>query len=1007
MDIVVRTLHGDADVSIVSHAPTTTLGEVVAAVTGQAVPRLVLVDGVTFDASTLLDDVDLLVGSVVTSEPPIPPATSEADVDLVQIAGHGAGRTMRLGAGRYRIGPGRRSSANELDVAPVERTMFELVVEPTAPTSDVTVVPEGSDVMIDGDHLDAATPWHDGTLTVGSRAFQLDRPAGSDSVRARSQPDREGIVAFSRPPRRRSAPDRRPVVDAVRDATLAAPTLWERRPDHPEAFVVPIGVRVEGATTVNVDLGANRALAIAGSERFRGALARSLVVEAVTLHGPADLDVVVLVDPDRLGQWDWAKWLPHLRPGGRLDGPPAIWSSRHDITRWAEGVQRPVAPATTPLRSSRLTLVILDDPGLWTSRESPGRSIVSNPPDDLRLIALCADETRAPAVCTIVISETGDDLAQIHSLTRSGDDESVRVALVEVDVAVRVARALAPLADVELPPPTTSTTIDDDRVELSELVGAAEADQVLARWAAGDPRPTAAIGRHGDEFVEVPAADGVTVVVGPSMGDAFDVAATSLLAQCVERSPDALWIAPMALERSPRSNLLWQLPHATDHHDVDSTIEPRRLLDRLRAVLADTEGPDRIVLVAEAASVSPTSPGEAWLTALANGVPTISGLAIVVVTDRPDIANLVGDTVIRVERRHDVPGTARRVAVAATPGGVTGQTLTPLQPTMSATDGLELQPYVLGRSLTPLERRIEHHRAQMANVPDPALSSVVTLLRDAASRRRGDEPPSTPAGRTVVPPPIPTRVDLDGLFGGSPGDGVPLGLVDDPSTASMRTRWWEPGSGSLLVFGSRRSGMEQVLATILLGVIDRFSALDVRLVVIEPSSTRRRALGSVDRPMRVVAPERSDEVVDALDEVAAELDRCVAANASAGLDGPRMVVLIGDLVHLRRRYADQPIGARIDEILTSAAVAGSGVDVVAAVADLDGAGPFAAAASDRLVGASSDLRQLAVLGVEHPSDLDGAVGRCRSFPGGDLVQLAIADTPIETLLARRSIGGTE
>ena len=38
MDIVVRTPHGDADVSIASRAPTTTLGEVVAAVTGQAVP---------------------------------------------------------------------------------------------------------------------------------------------------------------------------------------------------------------------------------------------------------------------------------------------------------------------------------------------------------------------------------------------------------------------------------------------------------------------------------------------------------------------------------------------------------------------------------------------------------------------------------------------------------------------------------------------------------------------------------------------------------------------------------------------------------------------------------------------------------------------------------------------------------------------------------------------------------------------------------------------------------
>ena len=119
-----------------------------------------------------------------------------------------------------------------------------------------------------------------------------------------------------------------------------------------------------------------------------------------------------------------------------------------------------------------------------------------------------------------------------------------------------------------------------------------------------------------------------------------------------------------------------------------------------------------------------------------------------------------------------------------------------------------------------------------------------------------------------------------------------------------------------------------------------------------------------------------------------------------------MVLLIGDLVHLRRRHADQPLGARIDEVVTRAAAAGSGVDVVAAVADLDGAGGFAAVAAHRLVGASSDLRALAALGIEHPSDVDGIVGRCRSFPDGEFVQLATTDVPIETLLARRSIGGT-
>ncbi len=141
-----RTPHGDADVSIVSCPPATTLGDVVNTATGQAVPRLVQVDDRVLDATTPLDDARLLLGSVVTSEPVTAPTGSDADVDLVQIAGHGAGRVSRLGPGRYRVGPGRRSSADELAVAPVEHAMFELVIESTTAASDVSVLDPDADL---------------------------------------------------------------------------------------------------------------------------------------------------------------------------------------------------------------------------------------------------------------------------------------------------------------------------------------------------------------------------------------------------------------------------------------------------------------------------------------------------------------------------------------------------------------------------------------------------------------------------------------------------------------------------------------------------------------------------------------------------------------------------------------------------------------------------------------------------------------------------------------------
>jgi hypothetical protein len=985
MEIVVRTPHGDADVSIVAHTADATLGDLIAAITGQAVPRVAVVDDRTVDATTPLDETGLVLGAVVTTEPTVPDAGPGAVAGLVQVAGHGAGRVVPLGAGRYRIGPGRRSTADELDLAPVEDQAFELEVVHTTSTTEVTVAPGRSAVTLAGMPLTEPTPWSHGTLTVGARAFELDVPASPDPGRSLPAPELDGTVAFSRPPRHPDTTARRPVADALRDATVAARRLWERRPEHPDAYSLPFGVHTSGSTTstTDVDLRANRAIAVAGSERFRSALARSLLVEAVTLHGPADLEVVVLTDPDRLSVWEWAKWLPHIR----LDGAPAIWANGQDITRWTERRAGRATASTTGRSGSRLTFVVLDDPGLWDRRDSPLRSILSNPADDLRFIALCDDPRHAPAVCTALIAETGGGLARFQSYIGSGDLDDIRPALAEPDVALRVARALAPLADVDLPPSPGSTTEASGPDVTVDVLDAGAPSEVLARWDAEAPETTVIGHREGD-LVDVPVTSDVTVVTGPSMRDAFDVAASWVVGQCIDRSPEELWVVP--LMRSTRSELLWVLPHATEPHDVDATVEPERLVRRLRAVLDGPTGPDRVILVCDADRSTAADPS--WLAELADAAR--DGLSVVVVTDRSDLPVPGADLVIAVERQDGPGGRASRRVARITTGP--GEAFLPLQPVVTRDGPLELRPYVVGRALTTLERRIDQRRSQLEDVANPALVTAVTVLHEAAEQRgagpRGD--------RLAVPPPIPGTVDLAALFEASPGDGIPLGVEDDPQTGGLRTHWWQPGSGSLLLFGSRRSGIEQAVATIVLGIVDRFPGGEIHLVAIEPSATRRRALVELDRDVRVVAPDAVDEVAAVLEMVAAELDSTVRREDG---DRPRPVVLISDLVGLRRLHTDRPLGARLDEVLVAAAERPA-VDVIAYAGELTDAGPFAAAATARLVGASSNRHDLTVLGVDRPEVLDGVVGRCRSFPGGDLVQLAMSDASFEQLLARRSIG---
>ncbi|HEV3496405.1 MAG TPA: FtsK/SpoIIIE domain-containing protein, partial [Actinomycetes bacterium] len=50
-------------------------------------------------------------------------------------------------------------------------------------------------------------------------------------------------------------------------------------------------------------------------------LARALLVQLAALHAPDDVALAVAASADRLDDWSWTKWLPHLLDSERRDGP--------------------------------------------------------------------------------------------------------------------------------------------------------------------------------------------------------------------------------------------------------------------------------------------------------------------------------------------------------------------------------------------------------------------------------------------------------------------------------------------------------------------------------------------------------------------------------------------------------------------------------------------------------------------------------------------------------------
>ncbi|MEV6727180.1 type VII secretion protein EccCa [Streptomyces sp. NPDC051364] len=52
-------------------------------------------------------------------------------------------------------------------------------------------------------------------------------------------------------------------------------------------------------------------------------VARALLVQTAAMHAPDDVAIALAVPGERLADWEWAKWMPHLLDTEQLDGPVA------------------------------------------------------------------------------------------------------------------------------------------------------------------------------------------------------------------------------------------------------------------------------------------------------------------------------------------------------------------------------------------------------------------------------------------------------------------------------------------------------------------------------------------------------------------------------------------------------------------------------------------------------------------------------------------------------------
>jgi DNA segregation ATPase FtsK/SpoIIIE, S-DNA-T family len=310
----------------------------------------------------------------------------------------------------------------------------------------------------------------------------------------------EAVAGFGRAAHAR-APDLAELAAASRRRTSL---LWSRRPQDDDAMTVRLGTgpgptsvirHADGRRTaecadslpVTIELRSTGGLTVTGPRTRTLGVLRSIVGQLVVLHSPGTVNLMVVVDRDRLSDWRWLRWLPHLVPGGVTthDGAQSESGADERLGAWLAAVEDSgrgetgAAGGDRPVRPSSWHVVLVDgrlSPATAAALRAARASGV--------LVVTHGGSVEAAPVPAEAVLQLGGETGDVGVLRRRGspDRAGVTVDRLPADVAAELARDLA-----DLEPAAEGTSLPE-RVRLLDLdahglriTGRGEADGTWSR----------------------------------------------------------------------------------------------------------------------------------------------------------------------------------------------------------------------------------------------------------------------------------------------------------------------------------------------------------------------------------------------------------------------------------------------------------------------------------------------------------------------------------------------
>lgn len=876
---------------------------------------------------------------------------------------------------------------------------------------------------------------------TGARQFQTALATFAGAVRAAA------VAEVER--RRAAAPD---LAETVRRARAPSGRLWERRPGHADFGLLRLGTVDEpwrpplehygdldpgveavladtgrlAAVPVTAALAAGRSIGIVGPRAQSLALARALVVQAAVQHGPADLPVVILTEPARVADWDWAKWLPHTRTedGGRL-----LAASPEERSALLTALL--AADADTALH-----LVVLDAEGITQGRSCPARELLRGAGCAAGGIVLADRVDELPAACTDIVELTDPD-----GLARYGEPAAGRwvaellVGGLSASTARETARALSRFEDAELVEAGSELPA---MVSLAGLLGLStiDPDEIVGRWSGPRTSQLAApIGALPDRPLVIDlVADGPHALIAGTTGAGKSELLRTLVASlAASYSPRDVTFVLIDYKGGSAFADCARLPHTVGLvTDLDDHLGSRALTcleaelrhrERLLRDAAATDLPDYVgrgepcgplprllVVIDEFATLAAELPDFIdSLVGIAQRGRSL-GVHLVLATQRPSGAvkdNIRANTNLRIALRVqdaadstdvlDTPVAARlsrhrpgRGFLRLGPGEVVGFQSALVSAATVGVDGgppVRLAPltFGLGGAATavvgPAGDGTGAGTGTGRRTGPPAaalddLSRLVDAARAAADRLE------LPPARQPWPDPLPARLVLDQLPATPPpsvGWEAPIALADEPAQQRRSAYSWRSAAGGLLLYGVAGSGTSTALGGLALSLARRHRPEELHIYVLDFGTQLLAPLAGLPHVGAVIRPAERERQERLIRRLRAELERRRELFRETSVSGvsehllrapdpdrlPGIVLMIDNWSAYDAAF-DDATGMSVREDLTRVIADGPGLGVYTVIsADRPTAIPMSIAAlvPEKLIFRLADPHDFAVFGL--------------------------------------------